>query len=288
MFPVPPTSNPSPDPSMTLPGLRVRRFGVLGVVGATALVASCDTTLSFRPNELLWGFVNINAVSNTANQVRTAPNAVFFRGEVSTVPSAALRPDSCFPVQNFVPPTNSFTGVTYLDAGAAVSVSMGGSLNTIPRVSSGGVTSYNLASGTTVAYTPGDSAIIAIPGANGGYPQVELRAKTAEAFVLQPLVPPRTGYMQLRWNRAADTASALILQLTFAPAGGSGNISREYRCAFRDDGIDSIPVAAIPAWTDSTNLKREFIATRLRTILRDINGGAIQFISTYQIPTPRQ
>lgn len=273
---------------MPLSRPRVRRFGVLGVVGATALVASCDTTLSFRPNELLWGFVTINAVENSSAQIRTAPNAVFFRGEVSTVPSAALRPDSCFPVQNYVPPTNSFTGVTYLDAGESVSISMGGQANSIPRVSSSGITSYNLASGANVNYTPGDSAIIAIPGANGGYPQVELRAKTAEAFVMQPLVPPSSGYMQLRWNRAVDTSSALILQLTFAPQGGSGNISREYRCAFRDDGVDSIAVSAIPDWTNATNIKREFIATRLRTILRDISGGAIQFISTYQIPTPRQ
>jgi hypothetical protein len=272
---------------MQLSGQRMRRYGALGVVGATALVAACDTTLSFRPNELLWGFVSINAVQNSSNQIRTAPTAVFFRGEVSAVPSASLRPDSCFPSQAFTPSTNSFTGVTYLDAGANVSLSLGGQLNALPRVSNGGITSYNLAAGSALAYTPGDSTIIAIPGANGGYPQVELRARTAEAFTLQPLVPPRTGYMPLRWTRGLDTNSAIIIQLTFAPAGGSGNISREYRCAFRDDGIDSIPVTAIPLWTDSTNLKREFIATRLRTILRDINGGAIQFISTYQIPTPR-
>ncbi len=271
---------------MNLNRQRARRLVVLGVVGATALVAACDTTLSFRPNEVLWGFITINAQQNASSELRTSPTAVFFRGEVSTVPSASLRPDSCFPVQNYVPPTNSFTGVTYLDAGETVDLSLGARQNTIPRVSSGGITSYGLNAGTSLAYTPGDSTVITIPGANGGYPATTLRAKTAEAFALQPLVPPSSGYMQLRWNRAADTNSAMILQLTFAPAGGTGNISREYRCAFRDDGVDSIPVTAIPSWIDSTNIKREFIATRLRTVLRDINGGAIQFISTFQIPTP--
>lgn len=264
-----------------------RRFGALGVLGATAMVASCDTTLSFRPNELLWGFVTISAVQSS-NQIRTSPNAVFFRGEVATLPSAALKPDSCFPPQSYVPPVNSFSGVTYLDAGTAVSVSLGGTARDIPRVSAGGITSYNLSAGTTLPYVPGDSAVIRVPGATGGYPAIEVRAKTAEAFTMQPFTPPTVGYMQLRWTRSADTASALILQLLYAPTGSSGNITREIRCAFRDDGVDSIAVGALTAWAEPTNLKREFVATRLRTVLRNIDGGAVQFISTYQVPTPAQ
>ncbi len=258
------------------------------MAAATALVASCDTTLSFRPNELLWGFVTISAVQSPSQQIRTSPNAVFFRGEVATLPSAGLKPDSCFPAQNYVPPINSFTGVTYLDAGSAVNVSLGGTASDIPRVSANGVTSYNLASGTTLAYVPGDSAVIKVPGATGGYPTIEVRAKTAEAFTIQPFTPPTTGYMQLRWTRSADTASALILQLLYAPTGSNGNITREIRCAFKDDGVDSIAVTQLASWAEPTNLKREFQATRLRTVLRNINGGAVQFISTYQVPTPAQ
>ena len=273
---------------MQLPRPLTRRIGLFTLAATTSLVVSCDTSLSFRPNELLWGFVTVSAQQNEAGEARTAPTGVFFRGEVSSLPNASVRPDSCFPTQTYVPPANSFAGVTYLDAGASISMSIGSRTDEIPRVSASGVTNYNLAAGTTLPYRPGDSIVVRIPGANGGYPNVELRARTAETLNLQPLVPPTTGYMQLRWNAATDTNSSLVLQLLFAPAGGSGAISREIRCAFRDDGVDSISLAQYQEWSASANLKREVVANRLRTVLRNVNGGAIQFISTYQVPTPRQ
>ncbi|MGQ0648718.1 MAG: hypothetical protein ACT4P7_14250 [Gemmatimonadaceae bacterium] len=272
---------------MTLSRQTPRPLGVLGVAAMTVLVASCDTTVSFRPNELLWGFVTVSAQQNASGEVRTAPTGVFFRGEVSSLPSASIKPDSCFPEAAYVPPVNSFAGVTYLDAGANLSLSIGSRTDDIPRVSASGVTNYNLASGTTLPYRPGDSVVVRIPGANGGYPNVELRAKSAEVLTLQPVTPPASGYMQLRWNPATDDNSAIVLQLLFAPAGGSGAITREIRCAFRDDGVDSISVAQYQSWANPGNAKREVVANRLRTVLRNINGGAIQFISTYQVPTPR-
>ncbi len=271
---------------MRLPRSRFRRSGFIGVLGATLLVVACDTTVSFRPNELLWGFVSVSAQSDGSAQLRTAPNAIFFRGEVSTLPSAALRPDSCFAAQTYTPPSNSFSGVTYLDAGPTVSLSLSGRADDLVRQSISSVTAYNLASGT-IPYRPGDSAVVRVPGAEGGYPATEIRAKTAEAFTLQNPVPPATGAMPLRWTPATDTNSAIIMQMIWAPAGSNPANAREVRCAFRDDGVDSIPRSAFTAWADSTNVRREFIAIRLRTFLRNINGGAIQFTSTYQVPTPR-
>ena len=79
----------------------------------------------------------------------------------------------------------------------------------------------------------------------------------------------------------------MVVQLLSAPAGGSGNISREIRCAFRDDGVDSIAPVQYQEWGAATNLKREVVANRLRTLLRNVNGGAIQLTSTYQLPIPR-
>lgn len=263
----------------------LRHSGVLAVLGATAFVAACDTTVSFRPNELLWGFVTVSAQQDASNNLRTAPNAVFFRGEVSTLPSSALRPDSCFPAQNYNPPTNTFSGVTYLDAGPTVSLTVGTRSDELVRQQLSGVTAYNLASGS-VPYRAGDSAIVRVPGAAGGYPASEIRARTAEPFTLQNPVPPATGAMPLRWTAATDTNSAMIVQMIWTPAGSQQ--AREVRCAFRDDGVDSIPRSAFLLWSDSSNARRELIAIRLRTFLRNISGGAIQFTSTYQLPLPRQ
>lgn len=271
---------------MLLSRLSTRQLRLAGVLAATGLVVSCDTTAGFRPNEILWGFVTISAKKDGAGATRTSPDAVFFRGEVSTLPSATVKPDSCFPTRAYTPPTNSFTDVTYLDAGANVSLTMGGVANDLPRVSSGGVTTYKLASGASVAYQPGDSVVIRVPGANGGYPTTEVRAKTAEAFTLQPVVAPTSGFMQVRWTPATDGNSAILISLQYAPAGGTGAISQEITCAFVDDGADSISVAEYTPWAATTNLQRTVVANRLRTVLQNISGGAFQFISTYTVPTP--
>lgn len=261
-----------------------RRLGLSAVVCATALVAACDTTVSFSPNELLWGFVTIAAAKNGAGNHVTAPEGVFFRGEINTVPSAALKPDSCFPSQAYVAPGNSFVGVTYLDAGATLGLTLGSAPLTMPRTSSGGVTTYGLAS--PASYTPGDSVFVSVPGATGGYPTSDLRAKTAEAFTLQPVTPTTSAYTQLRWTPASDTNSAMIIQLQFAPAGGTGAITREIRCAFRDDGVDSILSTKVAEWSAATNVQRTVVANRLRTQLKSVEGGGLQFISTYTVPTP--
>ncbi|MBC7894828.1 MAG: hypothetical protein H7066_05415 [Cytophagaceae bacterium] len=271
---------------MPLSRLSSRRLGLVGLVAATGFVASCDTTVGFSPNELLWGFVTVAAQKNGVGATRTSPTAVFFRGEVSSLPSATVKPDSCFPAQNYVPPTNTFTGVTYLDAGTNVSLTLGGVANDLPRVSASGVTTYKLATGTTLPYQPGDSIVVRVPGANGGYPTTEVRAKTAEAFTLQPVTPPTSGFMHLRWTPATDGNSAILFSLQYAPAGGTGAISREITCAFVDDGADSISATEYEAWAASTNLKREVVANRLRTVLQNISGGGFQFISTYTVPTP--
>lgn len=263
-----------------------RRLALVGVLGAAAAISSCDTALSFRPEERLWGFVNANATKTSAGDLRVAPTGVFFRGVVSQLPNAAFRPDSCDPARAYTPSTNTLTGVRYLDAGESVGLTLGGSSSTIPRISNSGVTTYQLAAGSTLGYRPGDSVVFRVPGATGGYPAVELRGKTAEALTVQPLTPPTTGYMQFRWGAASDTNSAIFLQLLWAPAGGSGALSREIRCAFRDDGVDSISLGQYQEWATATNVKREVVVTRLRTILKEVSGGAIHFISTFQVPTP--
>lgn len=265
-----------------------RRLALLAVGGATLFVASCDTSLSFQPNELLWGFITVSAREDASGALRTSPTAVFFRGEVTTIPNSGLRPDSCFPADAYVPPINSFPGVAYLDAGPSVSLRIGAQTSEIPRVSAGGTTNYTLGAGNTVPYGPGDSIVMTIPGANGGYPAAEIRGEAPEALTLQPIAPSTTAAIQLSWNAPADTGSSLIVSLQFAPAGGNGEITREIRCSFNDDGIDSISLAEHQAWSAASNLQRQVVATRLRTFLRNVGDGGLQLISTYQHPIPKE
>lgn len=260
-------------------------MAVSAVASAVVLVAACDTTSSFTPGEQNWGFINVAARSTSAGEFRTAPFASFFRGSVSSVPNSLSRTDSCFAAGEFVEPVTTFANVTYLDAGASVATTIGGVKTELPRGTTNGVTTYGLTSGTTVGYRPGDSVIVQVPGATGGYPTAEVRGKTAEAFTIQSIAPSLDSALQLRWTPATDGASSLIVSLQYTTSSGTGR-AQEIRCSFTDDGVDSIPARQHAAWSAQGNSNRKAVFTRLRTNLIAVPSGAIEFISTFAVPTP--
>lgn len=270
-----------------MPIPRQARFagrGLVAVAAAVIFVSACDTTSSFRPNEQNWGFVYLSALRTAAGEYRISPSASFFRGAVTSVPDARLRTDSCFAAGEYVPPsTGGITGVTYLDAGAAITTNIGGTSTQVPRVS-GSTIAYGLPAGTTVAYRPGDSVVVTVPGVTGGYPGAEVRGRTSEPFTIDPL-EASTSTIPLRWTAATDPNSALIVSLQYTPSAAGSRV-QEIRCAFTDDGLDSIPLRQHQAWSASTNVSRTYTVTRLRTAIVQVSGGAMEVISTLQIPTP--
>jgi hypothetical protein len=256
--------------------------GLLSVLAAVAFVTACDTTSSFTPSQQLWGFVYLNAARTTAGEYRIAPSAQFFRGTVTSIPDARLRTDSCFSVGEYVPPSGGITGVTNLDAGASITTTIGGVATDIPR--STGTTSYALGAGTSVAYRPGDSVVVTVPGAPGGFPASEVRARTAEPFTISTIAPS-TQTIPLTWTAATDNNSALLVSLRYTPSG-TGVRTQEIRCAFTDDGVDSIPVRQHQAWSATSNVDRTVVVTRLRTAILGLSGGNMEVISTFSVPTP--
>lgn len=267
-----------PSPRSTRPVTR----GLLSVLAAVVFVSACDTTSSFTPSQQLWGFVYFNALRTTGGEDRIAPSAQFFRGTVTSIPDARLRTDSCFSVGAYVTPTGTVTGVTNLDAGATITTTIGGTATQVPR--SGATTSYALGAGNSVPYRPGDSVVVTVPGAAGGFPAAEIRARTAEPFTISAIAPS-SQTIPLTWTAATDNNSALLVSLRYTPAG-SGAVLQEIRCAFTDDGVDSIPVRQHQAWSASGNVNRQVVVTRLRTALIGLTGGNLEVISTYSVPTP--
>lgn len=269
---------------MPLPRPSLRsRLGFLAVGAATVFVAACDTSNSFAPDQRLWSFVTIGALRDAAGEHRTAPTAVFFRGSVSSIPNAQIKPDSCFPAAPFVPASSDFGNVTYLDAGAAVTTTIGGVATELPRQQSSGTLSYGLGS-ATIAYRPGDSVVVTAPGAAGGYPGFTARGKTAEAFTMDAVTPATGATIPLRWSAASDNNSAIILSLQYVPQNSTARL--EIRCAFADDGVDSIPSRFHDLWSNTNNTSRSFVATRLRTLIAGVGDGGFELISTYSLPTP--
>ena len=278
----------SPSPLLLMSSPRPSRTvarGLIALVAGVALVTACDTTGSFSPSQQRWGFIYLNALRTNAGEERIAPNAQFFRGSVTSVPDARIRTDSCFYVGDYTAPSgSSITGVTYLDAGANITTTIGATATPVPRMSTGGAPTYGLPTGTTVPYLPGDSAIVTIPGADGGFPASEIRGRTAERVTISA-IDPSTQTIPLTWSAATDNNSALLVSLQYTPSGTSAR-TQEIRCAFTDDGVDSIPVRQHQAWSATTNVNRNVTVTRLRTSIVLVDGGAMELISTYQVPTP--
>lgn len=270
---------PSSRPSRFVP----RALAIL--VAGVALVSACDTTVGFSPSQQRWGFINIAALRNSAGEYRLAPNASFFRGSITSVPDARIRTDSCFAIGDYIPPSGgNILGVTYLDAGESISAKIGATTTTLPRIASGGALTYALAAGTTIPFTPGDSVVITIPGVAGGFPASEIRGRSAEPFTIDSIAPSTTS-IPLKWTPATDPNSAIIVSLQYTPSG-AGAKTQEIRCAYNDDGLDSIPLRQHQAWSATTNVDRAAVFTRLRTIIIPVTDGAMEIISTFVVPTP--
>ncbi len=264
-----------------MPLLRKSAFRVFGVLAATLLVVGCKSTLDVQGNQTTWGFIQTAARAQAGGTYVTSPNGQFFVGNLSSIPDSRVRPDTC--IELLVTPQNPLQ-VTFLDAGSAITTQFGTRTDTLPRVSSSSGTLYEKS--TPISFRPGDSLIVRIPGANGGFPASEIRAKTAEAFTLDSLiVRPSPAAVQLRWTPATDGNSSLVAEFRYSSTG-STNFNQLIRCAFVDDGADSVAFRVMQPWVGQNANARNATYTRLRTNLVQIVGGWLEVISTFPVPTP--
>lgn len=252
---------------------------------AAAFVVACEDSLSVNTQDDTWGFINISARKTQAGVHLTSPDAFFFKARLAGVPNASFAADSCNDVS--YSPDNDLSGVTYIDGGAGLPIRLAGRQDTLRRFQSALSTTYALSGGSApFTYTPGDSAVIKVPGAVGGFPAAEVRAKTAEAFTINEVVAPAgTDAIQLRWTPAQNLESAMILSMRYATSSSGGEFNRQVLCTYRDDGIDSIPFRQYQTWKSATGNK-DVIATRLRTTFVAAGDAVLEVISTYQVPTP--
>lgn len=248
---------------------------------AAGFVVACEDSLSVDIPEDTWGFVQL-VTAQVGGEHQTLPEAIFFRGRLGGVPNSDLVFDSCNTVAFST--GGDLGSVTYVDAGAEVSLTLGGAITPLERMVSQNRTFYQ-PSGGAITFTPGDSVSVDVPGAVGGYPQSSVRARTAEPFTMSDVtVPAGTEAIQLQWTPATDGNSAMIVSLRFATEGATAP-NRQVLCPFTDDGVDSIPFRFYDDWASGS--QQTVVSTRLRTRYVIAPGSAILgVVSTYQVPTP--
>lgn len=253
-------------------------------VAATALIAACDTALEGINTQGKWGFVTVGAQLDAVGAHFANAEGLFFAGNLSAVPNADFTTDTCADV--LLSEGNNLFGVTYLDAGETVATTIGGAPVELERVTTTQGLAYHPADGSP-PYTPGDSIIVDVTGASGGFPAGSIRAKTAEAFAFPTDIPIPAGTeaIQLNWSQPQDPRSAMVVSLRYATTGSPTVLTRNVLCTFVDDGVDSIPFRWHSNWSTSEGA-RAVVATRLRTNYVAAGDGNLGVISTYQVPTP--
>lgn len=246
-----------------------------------AFFAACQSSLEVSLNQLTWGFIQNSASRTGTGSYVTSPNGQFFRGNLSSIPDSRIKPDTC--VELLITQQQPLQ-VLFLDAGSAITAKLGARLDTIPRVSASGRTTYELSA--PKSFTPGDSIIVNIPGATGGFPTAEIRARTAEAFTVDSVnIKPSPAATQLRWTAASDQNSSMVAEFRYSSTGGT-TFNQMIRCTFVDDGIDSVRFSILQPWAGQNENARSVTFTRLRTNIVQIVDGFLEVISTFAVPTP--
>jgi len=260
------------------------RWTWLITLTATAFVAACDTSLEGFNQEQTWGFVTV-AANKTGTAHFADAEGLFFRGNLATVPNAEFTVgDTC--TDTPLSTGNNLAGVTYLDAGPSVAATFGGVAQSLGRTTSAQGIVY--LPGSPISYNPGDSILVSVTGASGGFPAGSIRAKTAEAFDFPTIaVPANMDSIQLNWTPPHDTRSSLVVSLRYATSASPSVLSRNVLCTFIDDGVGTIPFRWHQTWSASTGATA-VVATRLRTSYVVAGEGNLGVISTYQVPTPPQ
>ena len=261
------------------------RFVVLAtIVLLSAVLTACDSATSPDASLTAIGVIVLGAKSTPRGYI-TTPVANFYKVTGATFLNAQNHPDNCG-FSTFDPTlTTSFsTAGTPALAGGGIATTVSGHTDSL-KVTSLKDFTYRLLTSTGIAFTPGDSVKFVIQGNSNGYPAYRVTGRTAEAFTLGPidLTKAPTG-IPITWSLPADTNSAMLISLRYAPSG-SATITQQISCVVRDDGFFLLPINISNTYANAT--QQTFLIQRLRTVVSSPSGNNfINVVSTFTVPTP--
>ncbi len=247
------------------------------------VMASAACISSTAPAPVNYGYLTVVAQQSGAGYVASTVGSFFSATGISA--GTTFTPwDSC-QAQNYSPTSSVGLGELYpsVSAGSFIQVKLGARTDSIFPVIAGNAMEYHLRAGG-IPYTPGDTIAIVVPGTAADFPAVTLKAKTAEAFVMENFATPVAGAnIDLRWNAAQDQNAVMVVTFRFAFASDAQNA--QIYCQFKDDGTGTIPAKYATDWATSTN--RSWMASRIRSSVTSVaRGGTFNIISAFDLPTP--
>jgi hypothetical protein len=273
----------SPNASLRMSNSRAR---LPLLVFAVASLAACDAITSGVSGNPV-GVGNLSARTKGTG-FTTAPNIAFYRVTGATFVTTSGISDTCVAASYSEATASTPTPVNApgVSAGQFLTISIGGRTDTLRQTAGSTDISYRSSIASGIPFTPGDSMVITVAGNQDGFPVSTFRGKTAEAFVLNPIVVPAAGNpIAATWTPATDTRAGMFLTFRYA-TGSATTFNRQIACSFVDDGAGTVPAIVAGDWIAAT--QRDVIAQRIRTIYTQVNVPLSYFnlVSSYHWPTP--
>jgi hypothetical protein len=252
---------------------------ILLALAAAALSTACIGSTE-PPPEIDYGIINIVTTPGTSGAFSTAPVGLFVRGNFS-IPNTSAR-DACQLLPYAAGGTVS--GLNYIDAGSEIALRLSGTDATLVKKTDQGVTTYVLpVPGSSIAFTPGDTAFLTVPGATGGFASSEIAVRTAEPFTFEPVpVGVDADDVPLQWSAAPHPNSVMVFSLRYARAPSAIQNEQIY-CEVVDDGAFTIPGDVAIEWQTSTTKLRSAATTRYRATLKQVGSDVLHAASVFNL-----
>lgn len=261
--------------------VRVVRRGVRAALIALVLTQlSCLGLTEVKPIDV--AFITTEAADD-GGTAGLRVSGVFVR--VTGINADIGSPENCWDLP-YTTSSNNGANVS-IDAGAALTATVSGNTQSISRRTVFGQYSYP-APLSLLAYTPGDTLRVDVPGASGGYPASQIALRTAEALVMTPVtVPPSNAPMNIAWTPTAVGGSVLTVSLRY-PGTGAFAGTRHVYCVFLDDGSASVPAFLLPPFLAADPAERTMVFTRVRIAVDVVAGNQrVVTYSYYALPLPQ-
>lgn len=250
----------------------------IAAVVALCVATACHSDLGpFMPRD--WGLITLDHEA-VAGADHTRPQALFYSGLSSPTLSGRGGPDVCG--RFAYPSTTVEEPIDEIPAGESVALTIGGTQHSLNPTTIGGRRVYSMPE-PGIAYRPGDSVRVDIPGATDGFPQMTIRGRTAEPFALGPVDTTTGASNPVTWTPAGDDSSRMVVSLQYHDSQNPGaGLNTQLFCTFEDDGSGTVPPALLREWT-ATTPDRRVQAVRWRSVLKAEAGAVLYLVSTYAV-----
>lgn len=259
------------------------RLARLAIVALAASIGATGCIDGLKPPRERTAFISLTVYRDAMDNTGMRPVAAFYKADGLSFPEFTT--DTCF-FASYNPTPPFVGGLQTLNAGDFLVTNVSGRQDTLDLNSSFGFLLYELRDLPFIPFNTGDTLDLTIPGALGGFPALQMRVRTAEAFtVTPPDTAARLTPMNLTWTPPPAAGARMYISLRF----GSNNVAtvpdRQYFCDVADDGSHTIPGPQADAFRDSPYEARSIFFSRARTssvTIDDITRAYL--LSTYDQP----